>query len=492
MPFRVESRVVSAHVIGNDNVLDDSSFESGECLLEEIKEASRFSPELVNRALAHPDERVSIAIIERWHGQRVGFRERRQLYDRAIRTCQAENIVWHPLLDAMAFYRCWPLPAQPNLRHRLEEIPDRSMVQEHIGSLLTWAEHTRDRDAVKSLLNFRTYWVLELVGRHLGLIDEEMTRLFPLSGLANNPRLPELWLDSFAQQAVDLLADAPDWSTGDTRFGISTEKYALRILEAIVATGRRIPKHLSDRLVEAVGSNDRGDSCVEALMVMGPHVSVSQLRRALDRTPEPLHWREFLVHPSATSAFQWKILDRVSKEDRTSAGSLDGYRMRVATNLRSLTDRRIREFVLETTSAAVLYLALKTVAHAKDELFLEVFRRCVECVPKLVTDLVQRREVVSSMEVWVNRVIRHHLSVLVDGVVKSNNLEALGNLLSFEPTAHDPRIYEALLTHPETPEHLLRHLAMCTRGEFFRRTFARLIEEAASSLPRLHIILDFF
>lgn len=475
IPFRVELHV------GHDKRAADH-------LLTGIGKASDLPriPIDIEYALAHPDERIPIAIIRRWAWQ-LRNEHRKQLYQRSLETCEIEGIVWHPLLDAMTHFACWPLPENPKEKKgkiRLSGVPSEAIIEKQIQPLLEWLETTEDLDAIKALSTFRSYTVLERAGRHLGKITNETIDLFPLPGIARNPRLDEGMANRIAERAVEWLVN-PARRSWVTKFGDPVTQHAVQTLEGLTSSGRRIPTHLIERLIEAQVSEDEYQHCIHALQAIGAQVSERQLEKTLDRASGASQLRILITHPSATPAFQLKVLKRAERE---SYGVLDLLRAEISRNPSSVADPNIRNNLLRSRSGAVLEQTIATAADADDDVFLSILNRFTKNAPAVaVMEMVKDKDD-NATSSWKKRVRERHLTEFIEGIVRSNNFKALIQLLYFEPTMNDPRIQEAIIHHTKTDSITLRRVARLAKGEQFRKAFGRLLRDFPVSLD---VILNF-
>lgn len=445
-------------------------------LLEEIYRSSEVDDELVDLAIIHPNERVPIALIASW-GRKIDQKTRLRLYERAVRTCEAENIAWHPLFDAMTIHDCWPTPDEQPPGMLIVRIPDDATLEKQIEPILAWIKTAEDPEEIRMLLRFKAYRILKLVGRHLGKVTEEFMRLFPMPGLAGNPRLPDDRAENYAHQAADLLMTTSRFPIVVQRYNVSKEIYAIDTLRELSKAGRRIPGVVIDRLAEAAANNPKSFFYAQALAEIGAQVSTAQLKKAFNPAATTMTLRFLINHPSATPAYQRYVLEQISKTN--SQENLDSLHLDLSRNMRSLADPMLRKMILRTTSLYVLDEALATAANADDDLFLTIFRRFVECAPEFAPgEIFDPPAAVAETDQWRKRVRQHHLSELVDAVIRSNNVGALKSLLFYPETADNPRVWDALLSHPEAMvDSTLRHLALHATGERFRRVFALLTQK---------------
>lgn len=78
---------------------------------------------------------------------------------------------------------------------------------QQITPLTTRLKAQTDPNAIAPLLQFRTYEVLDAVGRYSGVITQEMAEKLPLPAIASNPHLPESLVPWVIEQGFELLID---------------------------------------------------------------------------------------------------------------------------------------------------------------------------------------------------------------------------------------------------------------------------------------------
>jgi hypothetical protein len=164
------------------------------------------TPEDQERWMHHPDERVPIAFLEVHPNVfSVGESASVAMYRHAVRSAEAEQVVWTPLLDKLGA-RGWPYRADAAGGHP----PARP--EDHIGALEPWMAIASETD-LKRLLAFEHKAVSALAAAYAANLSPDMVA--QLYASEAGPKLPDalalnpnLNLEARARLADLILTDA--------------------------------------------------------------------------------------------------------------------------------------------------------------------------------------------------------------------------------------------------------------------------------------------
>lgn len=475
-PFRIEPRTfhprTDAHGIQRVTSLSDYPAEK---LIDQIKASPQPSESLIRLALAHPDERVLVAAIDRWKNRlwsETSTKTALAVLERGVRICETEKIGWHPIFDALAANACWPY----DLRTK-EFTEDRYRFRYWLASFIPWLEAQTDPQQVEPLLAYRSQITLQTVAEHAGALTEELAlRLiqktpYAFSALARNSRItPALghWLLERAVEVLTLSSNSP-WDITPELCSQAGDAIA-----HLAEVGCVLPSHSIDRLIEQL--RDRLSFAfsivVRLLKQLGPQITPDQLKTALGYLPE--NYRSgFVDHPSATSEIWAYALDSTTKQAQFDV------KLALSRNLTALRDSNIRRKIFATTSDRIISKALNTAASADDEVFLEILKDCTIRAAANVTRLVVYGTS-QTHQAWRMLLLERHLDRFVEWVIQSKNVNALRNLLLFDLTARDERILRAYIRHPRALVDELLALAEKLRGDDFRHIVRQIADRGAS------------
>lgn len=477
-PFRLEPRIVDPNVLAPQQGSTHKHHPPAQELVAQINQSATPSSLLLGQALAHPDERVVVAAIGKW-GYLLSTEDCWRICKRGLQACEAENIVWNPILDALDDRGYWPS------RYGLseEDVERHRYAHEQIEALVDWLKSRVDPGEVEAVLQFRSYHIHATVARHTSIITEELAERLPWPELAQNPNLPASIATRIAERAAAVITTDQELATIQPKYKIcgpyyGEMDYARKTLSNLVKHNHTIPANIVDQIVNSLP--DRGFWALDVLQDLGTHITAKHIDAAIELGHEGM-WSILARHPAATKENKLRILQK--SEGKT----LFRVRKTLSHDLDALMDPQIRRRVLQTASAGIFVQAMKTVAQAETDLFLNVLDRFMAKSPdKLVSHVTARK---GQSQEWVTRIHEHHMDVFVAGIVRSNHLGALKKMLSFEPTANNPKIHEALVNHQKASKQLLFELLKSVRGDLFRRGFQRLAEQ--KSYAYLNGLLDF-
>lgn len=457
-----------------------SALSSPDAMLEAISH-SWYDPNLVEIAITHPDERIAIAVIDRWN-TRIAHEYLWKLYLRGLESSNEEGILWHPIFDALASNNCWPL--RMHVSNLAETQNHYRSIEQQIQQLIPWLEAQTDPTAIEPLLGFRSRVVLGTVARHTGVITRELAQRLPLHRLAENPRLPDSWAQELISQALSLLSTARHGlveQQPSSRFvwAIKTPVAACRVLSGLAGAKRSFSSEAIDRVVQLIGGPYQHTG-LRILNAIGPSLSRAQLEQALARTSDPIVLSRLLKHPVATSETRAKALRALKGQ------VLLQLRLEMSGDPELMADPAVRSCVLQSQAKDVLRCALNAVVDLDSKIFREVLERCIAVVPGYVTSIArdpdQSPKHFSDLP-WKKRVREEFLDDLIEGLIRHESWFALNSLLSYEPVARDSRVQHAFIQLPASLE-TLEKLAPYVRGDLFRQLFHHAIQEEASGFVR--------
>lgn len=263
IPFRTILRVWDTSEMDPQGIRNDSSPEKFkhipvEKALHLARTTKNISDKRLDFFIHHPDERVPIALTENperdrgWGWARRKGRAQRMLYERAIRDADIENVVWTPLLDALASNNVWPSKPYYVQKGSAGDIQTASA---RARALVPWIEQQTDPGAFEDLWEFRYKQIRECVARHARCLNAAwIHRILQdvdlISDLADNP-----WLTQDQRQQLH------DWALTIFRNANNAKDdkyhYASSVLIRLQAKGWILPKSTKNLLIDRVGS--RGD-----------------------------------------------------------------------------------------------------------------------------------------------------------------------------------------------------------------------------------------
>lgn len=389
----------------------------------------------------------------------------------------------------MVMYHGWP-----NANDFMEmdpSIPRKYNIEDQIAPLIDWIQTRTNAADIEAILRFQSTRIRDLVGRHTRVLTDTIVRQVPITSLAQNPHLSSRYAAWVAEQAITLITHEgkkadPEIPTHDYVDVVSS---AANALETIIKAGHRIAPQMIDRIVDGLkGSNTY--TCISILIQLGAQVSPEQIDAAFENM-HPTAWLHLINHPSTTHELQRKVLEK-TRNDPIHLNLCE----RLCRNVRALSDPHIRNQIFQKVSLGALFEAFVDLAHADEEIFESLLYHLIEVSPSSVAWFVTRTNS-DPNDPRINgkerariqlrgRLRRYCLEAIIQGAIKSMDLDALLPWVDYEPGIRDVRIQKALLQHPHTPTKGLRALALYAQGENFRQTFKKWVSLHSDS-PR-HLI----
>lgn len=179
LPFRTTPRIDTewSFETGEQFAFDENA--GADELIHTISQTPHPIQDLLQRALQHPDERVLITAIKHWNND-ISLDDRLAFLKRAQQVCRTEGLAWHPLLDAMTAHDCWPEEFDAEAAYTLDYNLD---VHQYLRPLIPWLESRTDPSDIELLLKFESYELIDLVGRHAGVLTNDLAHKLPLPPL---------------------------------------------------------------------------------------------------------------------------------------------------------------------------------------------------------------------------------------------------------------------------------------------------------------------
>lgn len=225
--------------------------------------------------------------------------------------------------------------------------------------------------------------------------------------------------------------------------------------------------------------NDNDGSC--ALLVLNSQESMERARDILQGASAP-YSPQALIHPSNPMLNYRRCALQETEEDASFH-----LRPKLSTDLQVFSDPDLRKRILETTSGNILNQALIATTSADDKHFLAVLRHFLTLEPLRVVRIVTGKlDLVQGVKEWRERVHRNHLEEVVRGVIRTQDIEAMEELLTYEPTANNPKLHEAIINHPLVSFLALRNLILRARGDAFRLAFRTFATQKKPKAPKVY------
>lgn len=75
---------------------------------------------------------------------------------------------------------------------------------------------------------------------------------------------------------------------------------------------------------------------------------------------------------------------------------------------------------------------------------------------------------------WRERACKEHMDEIIEGVIRSNDVQAMRELTWYDGAVRDPRLHAALAEHPQANLDTLRHLVSFARNDALRQAWRRI------------------
>lgn len=250
-----------------NNLSGAARFESVEAAIKRISETKRVHPTRLPTWAEHPDERVRVAFLEKHREEGIlsysGRGDLNEMIVTAMNDAKSEDMLWTPVLDAIAVVREWRAKGHhygtTNAEYGSEEL---------VMRLVPWIEEQDNSADLLDLLQFKYAKIQEVVGQAAALMDDPlfarlMQRDENVKFLVKNPVLEEPYLGNVREWVIGQLLRARNTyhhyrgaakkPTGEDAPGNHTE--ALNVVREYRQSGRKFGRDFIEEVV-LIGRGD--------------------------------------------------------------------------------------------------------------------------------------------------------------------------------------------------------------------------------------------
>lgn len=409
IPFRTQPRALTQNEVHNFRSKHASSpvppkwLKDIDKVIQFARTVNNLSDSSLEALLRHPDERVRIALVQNeardtgWGKKKRAMDAKLRLYMQALEEADAEEVVWTPLLDAIASRRFSPsiftYRSGADGRTVSIESPER-----RVERLIPWIQSQTDPSAFDPLWSFEYSHVRRCIVRHAKCLTNDWVQRV-LQGeaevwhLARNPTLTEQQRQKIHDWALACFKGAQKYGVFyQTHLGL----HAKWTLIALQETGWPVPQSTREVLLNIANTKinngtwrptsvDAQRSLSDALYLRGAametllelkDLSTQHLIRLFDAIQDGIsgyQLNRFLQHPAADLNFLRHIARHASRLQGT-------VRQVLAEKAEARHDPVIREILTKSTSPT-LHVALCQDA-TNPETFSKHFRKILRNSPE--------------------------------------------------------------------------------------------------------------